>query len=76
MQAQSLGAVWGSHNQGVCIQIDRRYLSGGKEVQLRKKLQQFNFTEDESSHSVFFLRRGIFFSEDGLYRVNPQEKGS
>lgn len=44
-------------------------------MQPRKKLQKFNFTEDESSHSVFFLRRGIFFSEDGLYRVNPQENG-
>ena len=44
-----------------------RYLSGGK------KPLKFNFTEDEPSHSVFFLRRGIFFSEDGLYRVNPQK---
>lgn len=31
-------------------------------MQPRKKLQKFNFTENESSHSVFFLRRGIFFS--------------
>lgn len=35
--------------------------------------KKFSFTEDEPSHSVIVLRRGIVFWEDGLYRVSLQE---